>query len=170
MNILYLHGLNGSLSSEKQIILERYGNVHAPSIDYENNINSIFSLQTEYIDSGIDLIIGSSMGGFAGYYLSRLFQVPSLLFNPALAYRTVLQNTPITEPSNGSSMHIVLGSKDKTIDPKTTLDFISDLLMHPQNFSIQIRHDLEHRIPVSVFEEEVEKFMSDAHILRIKNK
>ena len=164
MNILYLHGLNGSLSFEKQEILERFGKVHSPSIDYENNQDSIRWLQIEYKDEKIDLIIGSSMGGFAGYYLSKLYQVPSLLFNPALAYRNVLQSIPSTTQSNNGSIHIVLGSKDPPIDPKSTLNFLGDILMHPQNYSIHIRHDLEHRIPVSVFEEEVAKFMSENNL------
>ena len=74
MNILYIHGLNGSLSPEKQVFLERYGNVEAPSLDYENNPDSIIWLYNHYKDAKIDVIIGSSMGGFAGYHLSKLFK------------------------------------------------------------------------------------------------
>ena len=34
MNILYLHGLNSKLSEAKNAILERYGKVYAPNINY----------------------------------------------------------------------------------------------------------------------------------------
>ena len=160
MKILYIHGLNGSLSPEKQVFLERYGNVEAPSLDYENNPDSIIWLYNRYKDAKINVIIGSSMGGFAGYHLSKLFKVPALLFNPALAHRSVAQKAPGTPENNASRIHIVLGSKDDVVDPKDTLNFLGDSLRQSQDYNIQIRHDLEHRIPVGVFEEEITRFMS----------
>jgi len=48
MNILYLHGLNGSLKPKKRNILEAYGTVFAPSIDYQNNPNAILWLYDSY--------------------------------------------------------------------------------------------------------------------------
>lgn len=159
MNILYIHGLNGSLSQEKRLILERYGNVQAPAIDYENNPDSIIGLHIHYKDAKIDVVMGSSMGGFAGYHLSKLLQLPVLVFNPALAYRSVFQNVPDTPATNGSNISIVLGAKDDIVDPKSTLNFLGDLLKQAQDYTINIRHDLEHRIPVTVFEEEIVRFM-----------
>ena len=161
MNILYIHGLNSSLNEEKQIILERYGKVQAPAIDYENNPDSLIWLYKRYKDAEIDVIIGSSMGGFAGYHLCKLFKVPALLFNPALAERSVFQNIIGTPETNNSRISIVLGSKDDVIDPKSTLKFLGGLLMQPQDYNIQIRHDLEHRISVGVFEEETVRFMDE---------
>ena len=158
MNILYIHGLNSSLSEEKQLVLEPYGLVQAPAIDYENNPDSIMWLHNHYKDAQIDVIIGSSMGGFAGYHLSKLFKVPALLFNPALAERSVFQNIPDTPETNGSRISIVLGAKDDIVDPKHTLKFLGNLLAQSQDYNILIRHDLEHRIPLGVFEEEVSLF------------
>lgn len=37
MNILYLHGLKSKLKPDKKEILEKYGNVYAPDIDYSKN-------------------------------------------------------------------------------------------------------------------------------------
>ncbi|MCK0114602.1 YqiA/YcfP family alpha/beta fold hydrolase [Gelidibacter sp. F63206] len=159
MKILYIHGLNGSLTPEKREILERYGNVEAPSIDYENNADSILWLHDQYKDAKFDLVMGSSMGGFAGYHLSKLLQLPALVFNPALAERSVLQNLPDTPETNNDHISIVLGSKDTVVNPKDTLHFLGDLLMQEQDYKINIRHDLEHRIPLDVFEEEVVRFM-----------
>ena len=76
MNILYLHGLNGSLSDEKRTILEEYGTVYSPAIDYESDVNSIENLRRQFVDGKIDVVMGSSMGGFAGYYLSIAFKNP----------------------------------------------------------------------------------------------
>lgn len=159
MNILYLHGLNGNLSPEKRELLEHYGNVEAPAIDYENNPDAITWLYNLFKNSKIDLIIGSSMGGFAGYHLCKLFQLPALLFNPALAYRSVFQSVPETLETNNGKIQIVLGSKDIIVDPKSTLNFLGNVLTQPQDYSINIIHELEHRIPLSVFESEVRKFM-----------
>ena len=158
MNILYIHGLNGSLTHEKRVILERYGNVEAPSIDYEKNPNSILWIYKQYKDARIDMIMGSSMGGFASYHLSKLFAIPALVFNPALAERSVFQNIPDTPETNGSHMSIVLGSKDTVVNPKSTLIFLGGIITQAQNYNISIRHDLEHRIPLDVFEEEITLF------------
>lgn len=159
MTILYIHGLNGSLTPEKRVILERYGKVESPSIDYENNPDSISDLYDQFKNTEFDLIMGSSMGGFVGYHLSKLLQLPALLFNPALPERSVPQNTPETPETNNASIHIVLGSKDEVVDPKKTLYFLGDLLKQEQDYKISIRHDLEHRIPLDVFEEEVMRFI-----------
>lgn len=159
MNILYIHGLNGSLSTEKQYILERYGNVNAPSIDYENNQESIMWLYDQVQNLKYDVIMGSSMGGFAGYHLCKLLQLPALLFNPALAERSVLQDIPNTPKTNGSCISIVLGAKDDIVNPKNTLQFLGDLISQPQDYNIKIRHDLKHRIPLDVFDEEVTLFL-----------
>lgn len=159
MTILYIHGLNGSLTPEKRVILERYGKVEAPSIDYENNPDSISELYDQYKNTKFDLIMGSSMGGFAAYHLAKLTQLPALLFNPALADRSVAQNIPETPETNNASIHIVLGSKDEVVNPQKTLYFLGDLLKQEQDYKISVRHDLEHRIPLDVFEEEVIHFM-----------
>lgn len=159
MNILYLHGLHGNLTQEKRLVLEHHGNVMAPTIDYENYTDCILWLYNGYKDQKIDVVLGSSMGGFAGYYLGKMLQVPTLIFNPALAERSVLQNAPDTPESTNNSIHIVLGSKDKVVNPKGTLHFLGNLLQQAQNYNMSIRHDLEHRIPLDVFKEEVDKFM-----------
>lgn len=170
MNILYIHGLNGSLSSEKQVILERYGKVQAPSLDYENNSDSIKWLHVQYRNVPLDVIMGSSMGGFAGYHLSKLLQLPALVFNPALASRSVFQNTPDTPETNGAAISIVLGAKDIVVDPKSTLNYLGDLLTQPQDYKINIRHNLEHRIPLAVFEEEVTLFFESSAKFSVKKK
>ena len=157
MNILYLHGLDSSLSPEKRKILNKYGAVYAPLIDYRKDTTSIETILLHYNDMHINAIVGSSMGGFVGYYIADALQRPALLFNPALAYRSVPQEIPNIANSNSNLKHIVLGAKDETIDPKTTLEFLSKSI-GIDNYNIKIRQDLEHRIPEWIFKEELKAF------------
>ncbi|WP_395058429.1 hypothetical protein [Flavobacterium sp.] len=48
MNILYLHGLDSNLSIKKREVLEPFGNIIAPNLDYRANPNMIENLYTEY--------------------------------------------------------------------------------------------------------------------------
>jgi uncharacterized protein len=159
MNILYLHGLDSNLSDEKRQILEKFGKVIAPNLDYRENVNSIDFLFNEYKNENIDAIIGSSMGGFAGFYLSKMFQVPALLFNPALPYRTsVLQNIPNIEQEHSYLLQIVIGNQDDVILAKDNIEFISKLFPFNCDFRLHINKELGHGIPIDVFENEIKLF------------
>ena len=164
MNILYLHGLKGYLNPDKQKILEPYGKPIAPSIDYENNPDVIAWLKEKYSSENIDVIIGSSMGGFTGYHLCKILKVPALLFNPALAHRPVLQNTIATPKTNSNGISIILGGKDAVVNPKGTLEYIGNHLSDGQDLSLKILPKLEHRIPLDVFKGSVSDFMSGLKI------
>ncbi|WP_338733461.1 YqiA/YcfP family alpha/beta fold hydrolase [Mangrovimonas cancribranchiae] len=160
MNILYLHGLNGNLKPEKRQLLQHYGLVHAPRIDYENNPDAISWLYKQYQKESIDVIIGSSMGGFAGYHLCKRLQTPALLFNPALARRSVHQNTISTPPNNNHTMEIVLGAKDTVVFPKDTLTYLGEQIENEQHYTISILPELEHRIPIPIFENALFNFFN----------
>lgn len=158
MNILYLHGLKGSLTQEKREVLEAYGQVFAPTIFYEESKTVISDLKKEYADQEIDFVIGSSMGGFAGFHLAIAFHKSALLFNPALASRSVNQEIPVYESSKRNLKHIILGAKDDVVNPAETLAFLSNELKTNTAYSIRYRLDLAHRIPIDIFEEEVKAF------------
>lgn len=159
MNILYLHGLDSNLSNEKKEILDQFGTIFAPDLDYRSNPNMIETLFNQYSNQNIDVIIGSSMGGFAGFYLSKLLQIPALLFNPALPYRTsVLQNIPSTKENHNHLLQIVIGNQDDVIRAEDNLAFIMKLLPLKNDFRLHIISELGHGIPVDVFESEVNLF------------
>lgn len=163
MNILYLHGLDSSgLGPEKRKILEKYGKVFSPAIDYRTSPNSIELLVEQYKNEKINAIVGSSMGGFLGYYIADAYKLPSLLFNPALASRPVNQRIPTYQNPYFSFKQIVLAANDEVIDPKETLVFLSKTLQQHTNYHIHIRQDIPHQIPVNVFEEEVTMFFKKA--------
>lgn len=158
MNILYLHGLDSKLSPEKREILEVFGEVIAPDIDYYNNTNTIDLLFNEFKDQSIDVVIGSSMGGFAGYYLSKLINSTSLLFNPALPFRTIEQLVPEIKNDLNNSITIIIGNKDIIINPRDNINYLLNNIDPQNNIRIQIINKLEHQISVDIFKIEIENF------------
>lgn len=156
VKILYLHGLESKLSNAKRKILEEYGTVTAPDLDYKNNPRMIETLLRDFQNQKFDVVMGSSMGGFAGFYLAKALMVPALLFNPALPYRSVEQEIPSDLPEfHSKPVQMIIGVKDPLIKASDTLQFISEKLPQKNMWSIHLRHELEHRIPLEIFEEEV---------------
>lgn len=163
MNILYLHGLESKLSPEKRQILEKFGNIIAPDLDYKSNPNKIQQLIDEYKNGPINAIIGSSMGGFAGYYLAKSMGVRAMLYNPALPYRTSIEQfvPEIVAKNPLSDLRIVLGGLDDVIKAKDNLAFLAENYDFERNYQIVIRKELGHQIPIAVFEEETEAFFEN---------
>lgn len=158
MNILYIYGLDSKLSPEKKAVLENYGRVLTPTIDYYTDSAAISSILNEMKKEKIDAVIGSSMGGFAGFYISTILRVPALLFNPALDKRSVEQEVPKLEFKESTNKKFLLGALDNVIDPGDTLRFIAGCYNKHTNFHIHIMPGLTHNIPVDVFTLEVEEF------------
>jgi len=158
MNILYIYGLDSKLSPEKKRVLENYGNVLTPTIDYYNNPNAISDILNEMKNEKIDAVIGSSMGGFAGYYISTLLDVPSLLFNPALEKRSVKQVVPELKFVKTTQKKFLLGAVDNVISPGDTLGFLAGCYNENTDFLIHIMPGLTHNIPVDIFSREVKDF------------
>ncbi|MAN59519.1 MAG: alpha/beta hydrolase [Flavobacteriaceae bacterium] len=160
MKILYLHGLDSQLSAAKRTVLSHYGKVLAPTINYQDDSQSAETLVRQFGSDEINVVIGSSMGGFAGFYVSEAFRCPALLFNPALAHRSVLQKIPTYATNSRHFKQFVLGAQDEVVDPKATLRFIADWLSNSTKYDIHLHPDLAHRIPIAVFESEIANFFS----------
>lgn len=162
MNILFLHGLESKLSDPKRTILESFGKVIAPDLEYKSNPNAILNLYDEFKNQNINAIIGSSMGGFSGFYLANMLGVCALLYNPALPYRnSVLQNIPSHLPQKQSPlMRIVLGGQDDVIKAKDNLVFLSQNFSELKECTIEIINELAHQIPVAVFKNQTDVFFA----------
>jgi predicted esterase YcpF (UPF0227 family) len=160
MNILYLHGLESKLSAPKKAILQTYGKVIAPDLEYKSNPNVIQNLYDEYQNQDINVIIGSSMGGFTAYHLANSLGICALLYNPALPYRNdVEQIIPATIPiKNSSFMRIVLGAQDDVIKAKDNLKFLAQNTNPQTDYDITIKRELAHQIPIDIFEQETQAF------------
>lgn len=162
-NILYYHGLNSQLSPEKKLILERFGNVVAPLIDYQaiGNIGNAIEKYADELINGIDVIVGSSMGGLTGYHVAQKYNVPSLLFNPAFYHNSVgwVKDSVAGSDNNRTAVaYMVLGKKDDVILYKPNLKFIETHIHEPKR--IITENDMGHQIPLNLFEKHIEEFFT----------
>jgi predicted esterase YcpF (UPF0227 family) len=129
--ILYLHGLDAIPKPEKVSILEKAGNVMAPRINYRAFIGDI-TLFNELSDAitieRITHIVGSSFGGYMGFYLSEFCKIPGVLFNPALSYKSL--DVPVIKSYSDTRKTIILGIYDDVVDPKMTKRFVEENQFH----------------------------------------
>ncbi len=158
MNILYLHGLDSKLSPQKREILEEFGKVFAPDMDYHKNPDAIATVLEMFADIDINAVVGSSMGGFVAYHVSNLLHRPALLFNPALAKRSVAQNIPQQEEMYNNYKQLVIGQQDEVVNPSETLQFLPGDFHPITDLRVHLVPKLGHRIPVKLFKEEVGDF------------
>lgn len=160
MNILYLHGLKSKLSEEKRQLLEKYGKVFAPDIDYSKEHVQPQQIFKKYPITEFNVIIGSSMGALNGYLISNQVGRPALLFNPPLGkYESPEFSFEPKFTPGLSPKQVLLGGKDEVVDPKETLFYIAGHLQENE-FEIKIDPHLGHRIPLELFEEQVSYFFS----------
>ncbi len=156
LKTLYLHGLNSFLNDEKRAILEKFTMVAAPTLDYRAEPRTYYDLLEKAKKENFDVIMGTSMGGFIGYYLSLELGLPALLFNPALPYRSVTFDMPQATKQHTTYLKVILGGQDDIIDPKENMALL--LTQEKGDIDILWRNTLGHRIPTDVFEEEVGMF------------
>ena len=167
MTILYLHGLESKLSAPKRTVLERFGTVIAPDMDYYNNPNVFEFLLELNKEHHFDVAIGSSMGGFMSYHFANTINCPALLFNPALPHRPVPQNIPSLNSSNSSSLlHFALGGQDDVIKANDNLKWISKNRQASTDLKISIHNQMGHQILLEVFEKEITEFFSQLELLK----
>lgn len=165
MNILYLHGLESILNPDKRTVLERFGNVIAPDLDYKINPNVFEFLLKLNEENNFDVAIGSSMGGFMSYYFSNTVSCPALLFNPALPHRPILQNIPALNPLRAAALlHFILGGQDDIIKASDNLKWLAENKLSNSDFKIYIHQQMGHQIPLDIFEIEVSEFFRQLHL------
>ena len=159
MTTLYLHGLESKLNPAKREILENFGAVIAPDMDYHQNPDIFEMLLDLHKKHNFDVVIGSSMGGFMSYYFANTTSCPALLFNPALQQKIVVQNMPVLNPTNASSLlHFALGGKDTVVPANSNLRWLSENRMPTTEFKISLHSKMEHQISLDIFKLEVVAF------------
>ncbi len=81
--ILYIHGFASCGNSNKtKLLKQHFAEVLAPDVPLDPD-EAISFLQKLIVDNEIDLIIGSSLGGFYAAYLAKKFQIKTVLLNPS---------------------------------------------------------------------------------------
>lgn len=154
--ILYLNGYQSKLIAPKQEILEKHGVLIAPFVDHHQENDIYLKYEKLVKEKNINLIIGSSMGGALGFLLSSNFNLPALLFNPALPYYEVDFNP---KKQISAYQKCILGKLDSVINPNNSLTYLNSLEL--PTMKIEILPELKHQIPVSVFNAEIEIFIHE---------
>lgn len=158
-NTLYIHGLDSSLNNDKMIEIGEFGGVTGLHLNYRTLEDPFKVLDNEIVEKKITHIIGSSLGGYLGFYLAHKHQLPCLLFNPALSNRTV--TVPVEEHKLVCPQRIiVLGMKDDILNPVETINFLKEDRFLAKEEELIINQNLEHQIPMPVFKKAVSYFLS----------
>lgn len=146
MNVAFFHGLESRPGSPKEKYLQSsFKDAYTPAMNYAGSF-SFKDLLDEVKKRKIDLLIGSSMGGWTAYALSTHTGIPTILFNPAMQGRSLEPNISI---GNKGAKHIViLGKDDIVIDPKKTEEWIKN--NGKGKFDINYEN-IGHRTPMNVF-------------------
>ena len=148
MRVAFFHGLESPAVSEKNRALDStFDFVYAPPMPYQTP--SLFEkVLSEVKKNKIDLLIGSSMGGYFAYCISTLTGIPTLLFNPAMQGRSM---DPKVRKGNKAAKHIVIfGKNDMVINPIETEAYFKREGIGTFTFH---KYNMEHRIPIGIFEE-----------------
>lgn len=155
LKIAFLHGLESAPISDKTDFLHKnFTSVYAPAIDYHNP-NAFTEIYNHIKENPVDLLVGSSMGGWFAYNLSTLLGTPTLLFNPALHSRSI--EPPVLNGDIQIHHNIVLGMRDDVIKESDTVDYL-----HNNNIgSLVFFEDIGHRTPINVFEKYVNKIVNN---------
>ena len=150
--VLYLHGLESPQGGPKVDFLAKKGYVCAPDIDYTRS--DIFTYLVSFVEEfEPDVIIGSSMGGYAAWILGGLYDIPVVAFNPALHSRSFEPKLPrFVKQHIPSKLHVVLGEKDTVIPHIKTLDYIKDWVKDRYvDYKVHSVKTMGHRVPLEEF-------------------
>ena len=87
MNILYIHGFKSQFKeqSEKVQALNTLGKVFGVTLDYTNTFDEIKKILLKFVlDKDIDLVVGTSLGGYYSSVIGASAGVPFVAINPVV--------------------------------------------------------------------------------------
>ena len=154
MKIAFFHGLESPPISDKTEFLEQY-DAWCPAMDYYDP--KLFDrILDEVIERDIDLLIGSSMGGWFAFCISTLTGIPTLLFNPALNQRSF---SPKTYRGNYEAHQtLVLGIFDNVIDSDGTEEWLDSNKIEDYDVNFEM---MGHRTPINIFTKWTKKIIDE---------
>ncbi len=125
MKAIWMHGMGSKPNQEKIAMMENYDlETHALHIDYSSEPKRFEILKDYCVEHKIELLVGSSFGGFLGFWLSEELGIPCLLLNPAVSLRGKEKTKPDITKLDSKLCLVALGSEDAQIDHKRTLKFM----------------------------------------------
>jgi hypothetical protein len=124
MNILYIHGFGSQFdpTHEKIVALATLGKVTGVNVDYCKGFESVFNKVRDVVSTdGIDLIVGTSMGGYMAAHVGAETGVPFVSINPAITPVSSLQKWMGTfADHNGNTKSLTESTIDSYPDIATT--------------------------------------------------
>ena len=163
--VLYLHGLDSNPAPEKVNVFSALGyEPIAPHLFYREDPKVILKIENLIETHQPDWITGSSLGGYTAFWMGLKYGLPTLLFNPALAFRSKDPGfIQVPDHLNTVQRLIILGLKDDIVLPQDTLNWLEE--NHYKEGSSILHYDgLGHQIPLDVFKASVQLAM---HILKL---
>ena len=94
MNILYIHGFNSAFNSESDKVKEllKIGNVIPFTYDtFDSPSNILKFIKEKIADNDIDLLVGTSYGGYWAMLLCKHLGIPAVALNPCVEPHKVLK-------------------------------------------------------------------------------
>ena len=170
MKVLYIHGLHSNPNPKKLDIIKDLGvEVVSPFIDYEQEKEGVYNrIKDIALEADIDLIIGSSLGGFIGYWLSRDIGKPALLFNPALYFESMKTYIPKLKEAHQTAIYICLGEKDTQVIPTEVRQYLEAQKEAHNNVKIINASWLAHGIDLKTFKSISTWFLSEEDVKIIR--
>lgn len=125
MRTIYIHGLDSSPKTEKiEILTENKLVVSALHLNYREETEVYEKIKKAALDTEAQFIIGSSLGGYLGYWLSHDLKLPCFLFNPALHYEASFGWALPNIEEKGCPLRLVaLGANDDIVDPNRNWEY-----------------------------------------------
>jgi hypothetical protein len=158
--VAFFHGLESTPVSDKsKAIQTMFEEAYVPAMDYRKP--GLFDEVLEEVKNRkIDLLVGSSMGGWFAYCLSTLTGIPAVLFNPAVQGRSF--EPGVRMGSKSANRTIVLGKKDIVIDPDKTIEWFKD---NGVGSNKTYWENIGHRTPLNIFKKYIR--MNENHTDKI---
>lgn len=155
MKAIWMHGMGGRPNQEKINLLEGYGfEMHALHIDYLQEAKTFEILHNYCIEQKIEFLIGSSHGGFLGFWLSEELGIPCLLLNPAVSLRAKNKSKPQAVSRLESPLCIVaLGGLDDKVDHQRTLLFMEKDRREGKEIITRVFENEGHGFTIDTFDE-----------------
>jgi len=162
MKIAFFHGLESPAVSDKSEYLQgKFPDAYTPAIDY-NNPSSFDEVLKQVKDRKIDLLVGSSMGGWFAYCISTLTGIPTVLFNPGVQGRTFDPNVRIG--SKAAKHQVVLGKRDEVLAPIKTVAWFKENGIGTPKFNWESN---DHRTPLNIFQKYIS--MNEKYVMTFES-
>lgn len=169
-SVLYIHGYESKPVAEKTSAIAELGcTVIAPQLHYKEVMGTYNRLKQLALEFKADWLIGSSLGGYSAFWLSQELQIPTLLFNPALAFRRIDPGLVSKDLNIYFHQHtIFLGLKDDTVDPVSTKSWLQQQNILEYTKLIEYS-DNGHQISLPVFKEVIYQAASELDFIPKEN-